>query len=283
MARLVSDFLTRMAARSRQRSAAAAAVVPEVELLNVARNVPAAPPLRLSDSGFDLIAEVKRRSPALGQLVDDVLPAAEQAQRYTGGGAAAISVLTEPEQFHGELADLVQVVARLPATPAMRKDFLVTPYQVIEARAAGAGGVLIVAAILAPDDMRVMLETALSLGMFALVEAFDEADLDRCVPVVETFKPAVDAGTARILLGVNCRNLRSLAIEFPRFETFAAQLPMGFPWVAESGVMTPDHAAEVAAWGYRLALVGTALMQSEDPGAVAQAMITAGRRAAETS
>ena len=127
----MTDFLERMAGKSRERSREAKQRIPEAELLRRAEQTPQAPPLVLSAEGFDLIAEVKRRSPAMGTLADDSLPAAEQAASYAHAGAAAISVLTEPEQFRGELADLEQVVARVTQVPAMRKDFLTTPYQII--------------------------------------------------------------------------------------------------------------------------------------------------------
>jgi indole-3-glycerol phosphate synthase len=284
MGAVVTDFLVRMAQKSRERSARAEQRCGEAQLLRAAERMPRAPSLILSDEGFDLIAEVKRRSPAMGTLAEDSLPAAEQAERYARAGAAAISVLTEPEQFSGHLADLEQVVARVTSVPAMRKDFLTTPYQIIEARAAGAGGALLVAGMLTPNELREMLALTLKLGMFALVEFFDEAELDSGVPVVDEFvRPVEDRDQPPVLVGVNCRNLRTLEIEFERFGSMANRLPAGFPLVAESGVLIPEHAARVADLGYRLALVGTALMQAEDPRAAAQALLCAGRGAAGAS
>lgn len=131
-----------------------------------------------------------------------------------------------------------------------------------------------------------MLQTALDLGMFVLVEAFDIADLDSCLPVLVDSGPATSDREAtgdspcRMLIGINCRNLRSLEVEFSRFEDLAGRLPDAIPWVAESGVVTPGHAARVATLGYRLALVGTALMRASDPGAAARSMLVAGRTAA---
>ena len=113
-----------------------------MSLRHRAESRPPPPPLQLSSLGFDLIAEVKRRSPSMGALADDAVSPAEQARSYADAGAAAISVLTEPDQFSGEIAHLEQVADQIPRIPAMRKDFLVSPYQVLEARAAGAGGVL---------------------------------------------------------------------------------------------------------------------------------------------
>ena len=276
----MTDFLVRMAERSRQRSSEAMALRPEAELLRLACSKPRPPPLRLSPEGFDLIAEVKRRSPAVGRLADDALSPPEQADKYATAGAAAISVLTEPDEFLGDLAHLEQVVERVSAVPAMRKDFLATSYQVIEGRAAGAGGVLLVVAMLTPDRLREMLETTLKLNMFALVEVFTEAELDVCAPVLEEFDDDGDGLDMPIVLGVNCRDLRNLDIDFARFEQFAHLLPSQFPWVAESGVLHAEQAGQVAALGYRLALVGTALMRAPDPVAAAQDLLSAGRRVA---
>ena len=274
------DFLQGMAAASAERLDAARTTIDLATLERQAAAQPAPPPLQLSAAGFDLIAEVKKSSPSAGRLAAATLSPAAQAGKYAAAGAAAISVLTEPSRFSGSLTDLEQVVAQVTDIPVMRKDFLIDPYQVVEARAAGAGGVLLIAAILEPSVLREMLQTTFDLGMFALVEAFDEPDLLRCIPVMVEQMPAInDEGTCRMLLGINCRNLRTLAVEFVRFKWLAEQLPAPIPWVAESGVGTPDKATLVASVGYRLALVGTALMRSAEPTSVAQALIKAGRAA----
>lgn len=285
-----ADFLLRMAASSRRRLATALVDCNELEMQRRAERRLPSTALCLSDQGFDLIAEVKRRSPSLGSLTSAERSPAVQAKNYADAGAAAISVLTEPEQFSGELAHLGQVVDEVTTVPAMRKDFLISPYQVFEARAAGAGGVLLIAAILEPAELRDMLQIVLELGMFALVEAFDVADLDLCLPVIAESVPATlkaegslderrDA-QCRIMIGVNCRDLHTLQVDFPRFERLTDRLPEIVPWIAESGVGTPEQAAEVAGLGYRLALVGTALMQADDPTALAREILTAGRNAA---
>ena len=272
------DFLHGMAVSSAARLATARAAINLAELERRAAVQPAPPSLRLSDKRFDLIAEVKKSSPSAGRLADAALSPTVQADQYVAAGVAAISVLTEPSRFAGSLADLEQVAAKIDALPVMRKDFLVDPYQVVEARAAGAGGVLLIAAILEPPVLRDMLQVTFDLGMFALVEAFDEPDLARCIPVMADLMPAIAAdGTCRMLLGINCRNLRTLDVEFERFGRLAEQLPDSIPWVAESGVDSPDKAALVASTGYRLALVGTALMRSAGPTGAAQALIQAGR------
>ncbi len=273
------DFLSRMAASSRARAAAARAKYPEPELRARAGACPAAVPLCLAETGFDLIAEIKRRSPSAGVLAGDTLQPVDQARAYADGGAAALSVLTEPEQFHGSLDDLGAVAGAVPGTPAMRKDFLVDPYQVVEARAAGASGVLLIAAILPDGQLDALLDVALELGMFALVETFDEADVEYCTPVMQTKGLAIEGRVAKLLLGVNCRDLRSLDVDFQRFEQLASVLPDDFPAVAESGVETPQQAATVSYLGYDLALVGTALMRAADPAAAVSGLLQAGRHA----
>jgi indole-3-glycerol phosphate synthase len=278
---MTADFLTRMADSSRQRLEESRARCDEKSLRIRAEGRPPAAVLNLSTQGFDLIAEVKRRSPSMGVLADDALSPVEQARRYADAGAATISVLTEPAQFSGEMAHLEQVAEAIPGIPAMRKDFLVSPYQVLEARAAGAGGILLIAAMLSASELREMLITTLELGMFALVEAFDSKDLEVCLPVMDAVRDQYgDAGMrgdCRMLIGVNCRDLRTLEVDFPRFETLANRLPATLPWVAESGVQTAEQARHVADLGYRLALVGTALMRSDDPSAAVTALISAGR------
>ena len=145
-----------------------------------ARQAPAGAPLRLSASGFDVIAELKLRSPAAGVLGDESQDWLGRVAAYARGGAAAVSVLTEPSRFDGSLEHLrraAQVLAPL-GVPAMRKDFLVDPYQVLEARAAGAGGVLVILRMLPRPRIAELLDVAADHGLFVLLEAFDEADLE---------------------------------------------------------------------------------------------------------
>jgi len=288
------DFLGRMAAASHARATAAMAQKPAALLAERVRGLAPPPALRLSASGFDLIAELKRRSPALGTLARSSLQIAGQARAYARGGAAALSVLTEPSEFDGDLAHLVEaaaaadpVPARRPPggagapppdpVPAMRKDFLVLPYQILEARAAGAAGVLLIVAML--DDARLaeMLQLALELELFVLLEVFDEADLERCSRLLPAAGQAVVDGRCRYMVGVNCRDLRTLAVDFGRFAALAPALPGQVPRVAESGVLTDVDAARVASLGYQLALVGTALMRSGDPAATLTGLLAAGR------
>jgi indole-3-glycerol phosphate synthase len=199
-----------------------------------------------------------------------------RAAGYAAAGAAAVSVLTEPSRFDGSLEDLRRASEALAGTgvPAMRKDFLVDPWQVLEARACGAGGVLLILAML--DDARAgeMIAAAREQGLFVLLEAFDEADLDRAGALLATTSPG------EVLVGVNTRDLRTLEVDAGRLEALAPRMPEGAPAVAESGILTPGDAARAALLGYELALVGTALMRSADPAALASQLIEAGRAAA---
>ena len=275
------DFLASMAAASRARWDEALEACDDAAMARIAEARAAPSPLLLSADGFDLIAEVKRSSPSAGQLAGADLSPSVQGRHYADAGAAAISVLTEPSRFGGDLSHLDAVAAAVAPVPAMRKDFLVAPYQVIEARASGASGVLLIAAMLDTATLRDMLQAALDLGMFVLVEVFDAADLDHCMSVVDGAGPAFEAERCRMLIGVNSRDLRTLAVDFPRFAKLAGRLPAGLPWVAESGVTTPGQVAEVAAMGYRLALVGTALMRADDAKSAAGNLLVAGRAAAK--
>ena len=270
-------FLEQMAEASQARAAIAEIACGMAEMRQRAEQSTAPPPLILSDAGFDLIAEVKRRSPSEGTLTEPSVLAVDQAQAYVNGGATALSVLTEPAEFHGSLTDLQSVVDAVAAVPVMRKDFLVSPYQVLEARAYGAAGVLLVAAVLDRSLMQEMLDCALELGMFVLLEVFDRAHLDHCMPVIESVGPVFDGDRCRVLLGVNCRDLRSLKINFENFAEIAPQLPTTMPWVAESGIAEAAQVRELAALGYRLALVGTSLMRSRDPAATVRALCMAGQ------
>lgn len=270
-----SDFLTQMATGSRQRVEAARAACPQAELMARALDTPAPPTLRLQQGGFDLIAELKLRSPAAGLLRGPGESVAARVTAYARAGAAAVSVLTEPTRFDGDLEHLRQAAQALgPAgVPAMRKDFLVDAYQVIEARAAGAGGVLAILRMLSEPDLESLIQQARALALFVLLEAFDEGDLERLHRVLSRL------GGEGLLAGVNSRDLTTLQVVPSRLEQLARHLPTGIPRVAESGVGSPDDARRVAAAGYDLALVGSALMSGEDPGALASAMLSAARAA----
>ncbi|MDG1462812.1 MAG: indole-3-glycerol phosphate synthase TrpC [Gammaproteobacteria bacterium] len=272
-----SNFLQTMADGSAARLSVARRICSEAKIFERAAATQQPPLLKLADQGFDLIAELKRRSPAEGELATASLSLEDQVRAYTAGGAAALSVLTEPEQFNGSLADMEAAIRVANGTPVMRKDFLVDAYQVAEARASGASGVLLIAAILERSQMQEMMACAAELGLFVLMEVFDEHDIEHCLPVLEAAGPALNDGVCQWLLGVNCRDLRSLQVSPDRFATILPAMPAGFPWVAESGVRDVSQAAAVAALGYRMSLVGTALMKSGNPSDTASEFIEAGR------
>ena len=263
----MSDFLQSMAEASAERAQAA-----DPALRSAVFDKPLVP-LRLG--AFDVIAEIKDRSPAEGELATEESDRAERAQRYAEGGAAAISVLTEPSRFSGSLEHLEEVVAAVPGTPVMRKDFLVDPIQILEARNAGASGVLLIVTMLDDDKLRQMLDCAWEHGMFILLESFDSDDLLRTSRLLDNEVDRKKAGEGQLLVGINTRNLRTLEVDSERLERLAPELPQA-RCVAESGLHTVEDAARVAGLGYTMALVGTALMRSDDPAELVMQMRTAG-------
>jgi indole-3-glycerol phosphate synthase len=272
---LEGGFMEQMAAGSRERVAAARAARSQAELLARALDTPPPPRLRLQPGGFDLIAELKLRSPAVGQLKGPAEDVAARVTTYARAGAAAVSVLTEPTRFDGSLDHLYSASKALSplGVPAMRKDFLVDPYQVIEARVAGAGGVLAIIRMLSEPELDTLIQQARALELFVLLEAFDERDLERLAAVLGRL------GTEGLLAGVNSRDLQTLQVVPSRLQQLARRLPAGIPRVAESGVSSAADARRVAEAGYDLALVGSALMSGNDPAALASAMLSAARTA----
>jgi len=275
------DFLKQMAELSGQRVADARGRLDFEDLWDAALD--AAPPHELVLESFDLIAEVKASSPSEGVLKaftpeTAVEEAVAQARRYEAAGAAAISVLTEPTHFGGSL-DHLRAVAAAASVPVMRKDFLVADYQVVEAREAGASGALLIVRMLSDDDLFEMIDLTRDLGMFCLVEAFDRDDLDRLqrLLILRGGEFADGEHVGQLLIGLNCRDLSTLAIDESRFETLRGAIPSGYPTVAESGIATPADAARVARLGYDLALVGSSLMKAPDPESLASEMLASAR------
>jgi len=199
----------------------------------------------------NLIAECKRRSPSKGVLCERYDPVAI-ARQYAAGGAAAISVLTEPTFFDGALEHLAAVRA-VVQTPLLRKDFVVDEYQLLEARAAGADAVLLIVAGLSQADLVRLLKRATTLGLAALVEVHDEEELSR----------AIDSG-ARIV-GVNNRNLRTLAVDVEASFRLASRIPAGVVGVSESGLQSRADVERLSAAGYHAYLIGERFMTDPDP------------------
>jgi indole-3-glycerol phosphate synthase len=224
------------------------------------RTVPA-PSFResLEREGVRVIAECKRRSPARGVLRHDYEPVAI-ASSYGRHGAAAVSVLTEPTFFDGSLEHLT-AVAEAVAVPVLRKDFVVSEYQLFEAKAAGAAAALLIVAALSDAELRLLLARSRELGLDALVEVHDDDELTR----------AVDAG-ARIV-GVNNRNLRTLEVEFRASEGLIARMPRDVVAVSESGLKTAGDLLRLRALGYRGFLVGERFMTADDPGEALRALL----------
>lgn len=267
----MSDFLAEMSEASFLRARAARERADAAGL--EARAASATPPLRLEldEPGFDVIAEAKLASPAEGRLVageGGPEKVVSLARAYASGGAAAISVLTEPSRFAGSLDHLEETAGSVDV-PVLCKDFLVDPIQVLEARAAGASGILLIARMLPGGRLVEMTDLAISLGMFVLVEVFDVDDLESAVSIFDR----------DVLVGVNCRDLVTLALDGQRFETLAPHLPDHLPAVAESGLATPEDIAAVVSIGYRMALVGSSLVSHPDPGSKLGELIAAGRDA----
>ena len=208
-----------------------------------------------------IIAEVKRASPSRGDLADIPDPAL-QARRYEEGGASAISVLTEGRRFKGSLADLEAVKAAV-SLPVLRKDFIATEYQVLEARASGADLVLLIVAALEQDLLARLHALVLDLGMTPLVETHSADEVDR----------AVDLGAS--LIGVNARDLSTFQLDRDLFGRLADRIPAGAVKIAESAVLAPADVAHYRAAGADVVLVGEALV-TNDPVTTLRAFLEAG-------
>jgi indole-3-glycerol phosphate synthase len=234
--------------------------VPEADLRAALADVPPVrdpmPAFRASE--MSVIAEVKRRSPSKGDLADIPDPAA-LARAYAAGGAAAISVLTEERRFGGSLDDLRAVRAAVE-TPLLRKDFIVDEYQLLEGRAAGADLALLIVAALADDDLHRLYDRARELGLTVLVEVHDEPETERAVAL------------GAELIGVNARNLKTLAVDNDTFGRLAPLVPEDRVLVAESGISGPHDVTRFVGEGARAVLVGEALVRDGDPTTAVRSM-----------
>lgn len=215
----------------------------------------------LSQPGRHIIAEIKRQSPSAGVIRADIEPV-ELAKTYEGGGATALSVLTEPRHFGGSLEDLSEV-ARAVAIPCLRKDFIVDEVQVLEARLGGAAMVLLIVAALDDSTLRSLITCCEHLQLLPLVETHSAAEIQR----------ALDAGAR--FIGVNSRDLRDFSIDLSRAEALRQLIPEGVLAVAESGIETSDDVKRLGCAGYDIFLIGTRLMSASDPSAVLQSFLNA--------
>lgn len=210
-------------------------------------------------AAVNVIAECKRRSPSRGVLRTDYDPAAI-ARSYESGGAAALSVLTEPTFFDGSLEDLGAVRAAV-TLPLLRKDFVIDPYQLLEARAHGADAILLIVAALSDRQLQQLHRAARALGLAVVVEAHDGAEVDR----------ALAAGAE--IIGVNNRNLRTLDVDIAASAEAAARIPPHVIAVSESGLKTVDDLKRMRALGYRAFLIGERFMTASDPGTALRALL----------
>ena len=244
--------------------------VPLSRVKEMEKNVPEAKDalgaLRGGDGAVKIISEVKRSSPSKGALAQIPDPAA-LASVYEAGGASVVSVLTEQRRFHGSLADLDAVRAAVDI-PLLRKDFIVTPYQIHEARAHGADLILLIVAALEQNALVSLLERTRSLGMEALVETHSRLEALR----------ALEAGAS--IIGVNARNLKTLEVDRSTVEQVIDVIPQDVVAVAESGVAQAHDVFEYAKWGADAVLVGEALVTSGNPLSSIQDMVSAGQHPA---
>ena len=254
-------ILDRIVARRRQDVDVAKRATPFAELQERVRSAPPtidfAARLRAA-APLALIAEIKRASPSKGDIAPDII-APRQAMQYARAGAAGISVLTEPTWFKGTLDDMIGVrlaVGQLPDRPAvLRKDFIVDPYQVLEARAYGADAILLIVASLDDANLRGLLELSRDAGMEPLVEVNNADEMRRAIAVGAT------------VIGVNNRDLRSFTVDLGTTDRLAGLVPEGTLLAALSGIATRADAERFQAGGAAAILVGEALMSDADPGA----------------
>lgn len=248
----------------REDLAAREAAIPLAEIKARAADAPSARNAlaAFKAPGVGVIAEIKRSSPSRG-VIADITDPAKLASIYEDGGARAISVLTEGRRFGGSLADLAAVRAAVDV-PVLRKDFIVSPYQVHEARAYGADLVLLIVAALEQNVLVGLLERVESLGMTALVEAHTEDEASR----------ALDAGAK--VIGINARNLVTFEVDRDAFARIAPGLPSEIVTVAESGVRGPADLLAYAGAGADAVLVGEGLVTSSDPRTAVSELVTAG-------
>jgi len=258
----VPDKLIEIMAWKRREVAPRMRAVSERELSRLDASIPRPPPfipaLRRNDGRIAVIGEIKRRSPSAGEIARGA-SAVERARIYQAAGAEALSVLTDERFFGGSLEDLRGVAAQMraspPVLPCLRKDFMVHPVQMIEARETGASAILIIVRALDDNEIRILYSASRAAGLAALFEVHTEGEIER----------AVAHGAEAI--GVNNRNLSDFSTDLALSERLIPRVPAGIAAVSESGINTGADAARVRRAGAHAVLVGEALMRSADPAA----------------
>lgn len=248
------NILDQLAAHARERVAADRVRVPQEALAEQCREMGPgngdAFVRALKKPGLSFICEVKKASPSKGIIAED-FPYVEIAREYEAAGADAVSCLTEPKWFLG--SDVIfREIREAVRTPMLRKDFTVSAYQILQARAMGANAVLLICAILDDRELAEYLALSRDLGLAALVETHDESEIER----------AVRCGAE--IIGVNNRNLKNFSVDIGNAERLREKVPAGCLFVAESGVTGPEDAARLRRLGADAALVGEAMMRSAD-------------------
>ncbi|WP_127849259.1 indole-3-glycerol phosphate synthase TrpC [Lacticaseibacillus hulanensis] len=255
-------ILDDLVAATKTRLAASKQLVPLCSMQKLAQQAPATNPAdvyrALSGEQLAIIAEVKAASPSKGQIATNFDPVAT-ATAYAAAGVNAISVLTEPTYFHGDINYLRQIRAHVN-TPLLRKDFIIDAYMIDEAKAAGANLILLIVAILTDEQLRSYMQLAESLGLAALVEAHSPEEIRRAL-----------AAGARII-GVNNRDLRDFTVDLNHSINLRPLVPSNVIFVAESGIKTPGDTAKLRDAGVDAVLIGETLMRAKDKAATIAAL-----------